>query len=92
MKTYEHFINGEYRSSSQTFETVNPATGQTVGEAARGTRADIDSAVVVAADTFHNTPWADLDGCERGQLRRRCGIKRMSNADCRMSEDGRRAA
>ena len=71
MKTYEHFINGEYRSSSQTFETVNPATGQTVGEAARGTRADIDSAVEVAADTFHNTPWADMDGRERGQLLRR---------------------
>ncbi|MBH05142.1 MAG: betaine-aldehyde dehydrogenase [Phycisphaeraceae bacterium] len=71
MKLYEHFINGEYRSSPQTFETINPATGQPIGEAARGTKADIDNAVQIAQDTFSNSAWPDMDGRERGQILRK---------------------
>jgi acyl-CoA reductase-like NAD-dependent aldehyde dehydrogenase len=70
VNVYRHFINGEFTGGEQTFVVTNPATGETIGLAARGTRADIERAVSVARETFRTTSWADMDGRLRGMLLR----------------------
>ncbi|MBI4026058.1 MAG: aldehyde dehydrogenase [Verrucomicrobia bacterium] len=78
MKTYQHFINGEFQGSHQTFEIRNPATGVTIGLAARGTGTEIAQAVDAARETFQTTSWGDMDGRLRGALLRNiaCVIRR----------------
>jgi len=51
--------SGEYR------ETVDPATGEAVGEAAVGSAADVDRAVGAARGAFPD--WRDTDPAERGR-------------------------
>ncbi len=45
-----HFIGGRFvpARSGKTFAVVNPATGETVGEAAEGDAADVEAAVAEA--------------------------------------------
>lgn len=71
MKTYKHFIAGQYQGGDQSFEINNPATGERIGLAARGAKFEIDQAVEVARETFRRTPWADMDGRLRGDLLRK---------------------
>ena len=81
MKTCQHFINGEYQNSAETFETVNPATGEVIATAARGAKAEIDLAVDVARETFMTTSWADMDGRLRGELLRNIARAIRRNAE-----------
>ena len=67
---FSHFIDGHEQKGSDRFDVTNPATGEIFGEAARGNRADIDTAVGVARRTFQKLTWRDLDGRERGNLLR----------------------
>ena len=71
MRTHKHFIHGQYQGGDHTFEIDNPATGERIGLAARGTKLEIDQAVDVARETFLKTAWADMDGRLRGELLRR---------------------
>ena len=49
-ETYEHYIGGEWTAGdgTETFESRNPATGETLGEFHRGTPSDIDRALAAA--------------------------------------------
>ncbi|XP_050293876.1 aldehyde dehydrogenase, mitochondrial [Anthonomus grandis grandis] len=65
------FINNEWVKSSTgaTFPTINPANGKVITEVQRGTKADIDKAVVAANEAFRlGSPWRTLDASERGRL------------------------
>ncbi len=55
-------------ASGETFETVNPATGQTLAQVALAGPEDVDRAVQAARQAFENGPWRKLSGEERGQL------------------------
>jgi acyl-CoA reductase-like NAD-dependent aldehyde dehydrogenase len=57
--------------SGKTFPNVNPATGETIGEAAEGTAADVETAVETAAKAQKD--WARLPARERGKLVAECG-------------------
>ena len=48
-QTYQHYIDGEWVDGhgSETFESENPATGETLGEFHQGTEADVREATVV---------------------------------------------
>ncbi|WP_139173594.1 aldehyde dehydrogenase family protein, partial [Natrialba sp. SSL1] len=48
----QHYIGGEWTdgSGSETFESVNPATGETLAEFQRGTEDDVDAALAAAND------------------------------------------
>ncbi|MEE6209833.1 aldehyde dehydrogenase family protein [Salarchaeum sp. III] len=50
MSTYNHYIDGEWVSGegAETFESANPATGETLGEFERATDADVDAAIDAA--------------------------------------------
>lgn len=59
------YINGEWVHSSnkQTFESINPATGEVLGEVADGTREDTKRAIDAAEEAFQS--WAQLTAFER---------------------------
>ncbi|MCB1447650.1 MAG: aldehyde dehydrogenase family protein, partial [Rhizobiaceae bacterium] len=59
----QHFIDGEYVPSAdgRTFPSVNPATGITIAEVARGGEAEIDLAVAAARRTFKSGVWSRMD-------------------------------
>lgn len=54
--------------SGKTFETKNPATGETLAVVAEGGKADIDAAVAAARGAFENGPWKKMTPSERGKL------------------------
>lgn len=54
--------------SGKMFETVNPATGDTICRVAEGDQADVDLAVKAARRALESKPWATMSGPERGRL------------------------
>src|SRR5215470_9330583 len=68
-KTYKLFIDGQWvdSESGKTFETPNPATGETLAEVAEGDKADIDKAVAAARKAFDGK-WSKMSARDRGRL------------------------
>jgi acyl-CoA reductase-like NAD-dependent aldehyde dehydrogenase len=67
-----HFIGGRYvpARSGQSFDVVNPATGEPVAKAALGDAADVDAAVRDAARA--QKEWAKMPARKRGALVHQC--------------------
>ncbi|MEJ2675359.1 MAG: betaine-aldehyde dehydrogenase [Acidihalobacter sp.] len=65
------YIDGGYRdaASGETFDTVNPATGETIARVQRAGREDIDLAVRSAQAGFER--WSRMSGTERGRILKR---------------------
>ena len=57
------FINGKWAdaASGKTFETPNPATGETLAHIAEGDAEDINRAVRAARRAFESGPWSQDD-------------------------------
>ncbi|MCT9096479.1 aldehyde dehydrogenase family protein [Haloarchaeobius sp. HME9146] len=66
-ETYQHYIGGEWTdgTSEETFESKNPATGETLGEFARGTPEDVETALQAADDAFEE--WRELSHIDRAE-------------------------
>jgi aldehyde dehydrogenase (NAD+) len=64
------FIAGKWQDSvsGKTFDTQNPATGETICQVAEGDKADIDLAVKAARRAFEEGPWPKTSAAERGRL------------------------
>jgi len=64
------FINGQWAdaASGKTFETPDPATGQTLARVAEGDAEDIDRAVRAARKAFEEGPWSRMTPSERGRI------------------------
>jgi len=64
---YQHYIDGEWVSGtgSETFESENPATGETLGAFERGTPEDVESAVDAADEAFEE--WRELSRIQRAE-------------------------
>ncbi|HHN78077.1 MAG TPA: aldehyde dehydrogenase family protein, partial [Phycisphaerales bacterium] len=64
---YGHYINGAFVESisGDVFETINPATEETLSVVARGTAEDVDAAVKAAREA--QPSWAALPAKERGK-------------------------
>ncbi|HEY3903792.1 MAG TPA: aldehyde dehydrogenase family protein [Streptosporangiaceae bacterium] len=63
------FINGQFvdAASGKTFETPNPATGETLAHVAEGDAEDINRAVSAARAAFDG-PWSRMTPSERGRI------------------------
>jgi phenylacetaldehyde dehydrogenase len=64
-------IDGEWveAASGQTFETINPATEEVLGEVAYGQAEDIERAVKAARRAFaDDSPWRRMNASDRGRL------------------------
>jgi phenylacetaldehyde dehydrogenase len=69
------FINGQWvdAASGKTFETPNPATGDTLARIAEGDAEDIDRAVRAARAAFDDGLWGRITPSERGRIIWRIG-------------------
>ena len=69
------FIDGQLvdAKSGKTFETVNPATSESLSTVAEGDAADIDLAVRAARRAFDDGPWSRMTPSERGRVIWRIG-------------------
>ena len=79
-RTDELFIDGRWRRTSVTLPIENPSTGETIGEIARGTSADIAEAVG-AANAALNGAWGRATAAERGRWLARLGELVKANAE-----------
>ncbi len=82
MKTYQQFINGEFRdsSSNEVFEVLNPFTEQVISTAPKGGTADAEAAL--AAATAAQTGWAARPASERaGYLKQMAAVIRANRVE-----------
>ena len=77
------FINGQWvdAASGKTFETLNPATGETLAHVAEGDAEDIDRAVRAARRAFEDGPWSRMTPSERGRIIWRIGDLILEHTD-----------
>ena len=77
------FINGQWSdaASGKTFETPNPATGETLARVAEGDAEDINRAVRAAREAFENGPWSRMTPSERGRIIWRIGDLILEHTD-----------
>jgi aldehyde dehydrogenase (NAD+) len=64
---YRHYIGGEWTDGegTETFESENPANGETLGEFRRGTEADVDRALAAADEAYEE--WRELSYIDRAE-------------------------
>lgn len=66
---YTHFVNGSFtkpaRRNDAFFQTINPATEDTLSEVSQGDQADVDKAVQAARAAL--PAWAGMNPAERGK-------------------------
>ena len=64
------FIDGRWveAASGRTFETPNPATGETLATIAEGDAEDINRAVTAARRAFDDGPWGRMTPSDRGRI------------------------
>ncbi len=64
------FVDGRFvdAASGRTFETENPATGQTIASVAEGDAADVDAAVRAARAAVEHGPWSRLSPGDRKRV------------------------
>ncbi|WP_207003112.1 aldehyde dehydrogenase family protein [Trinickia mobilis] len=69
MEEAKHFIGGGWAAASggETIAVIDPSDGETFAQLARGTAADIDSAVAAARAAFGGA-WGQSSAAERGRL------------------------
>jgi phenylacetaldehyde dehydrogenase len=69
------FIDGQWvnAASGKTFDTPNPATGETLAHIAEGDAEDINRAVRAARTAFEAGPWSRMTPSERGRVIWRIG-------------------
>lgn len=71
MNTIKHWINGKEVASEQTFENLNPATGEVICQVSSGGEVEINAAVKAAKEAFPK--WSKTPAKERARLMRKLG-------------------
>src|ERR1700727_1946252 len=69
--SHKLLIDGDWvqAASGQTFETINPASEETLAEVAHGEAEDIDRAVRAARAAFDDdSPWRRMNASDRGRM------------------------
>ncbi|XP_071784206.1 cytosolic 10-formyltetrahydrofolate dehydrogenase-like isoform X1 [Asterias amurensis] len=64
------FINNDFMDSEdgKTFDTINPADESVICKVAKGTKADVDTAVAAAKEAFEEGEWGKMNARDRGTL------------------------
>src|SRR5436853_2635186 len=80
-KTYRNFINGQWVAShsGQTFNNINPATGELLGRFPQSDASDIDAAVCAAREAYKS--WSLFPAPKRGELLYEFGHRLMQNKE-----------
>ena len=74
-RTRRHLIGGEWvdAAGGETFPALDPATGRTLVEVAKGSAEDVDRAVRAARAAFESGPWPAMTPAERARILWRVG-------------------
>jgi acyl-CoA reductase-like NAD-dependent aldehyde dehydrogenase len=80
-KTFQNYIGGEWvdSASGETFETTNPATGETIGVFPRSSVEDVDRAVEAAKDAYER--WRLVPAPRRAEILFRVGQRFIDHKD-----------
>jgi acyl-CoA reductase-like NAD-dependent aldehyde dehydrogenase len=83
LQKYKMLIGGEWVDSSdgETFESMNPYTGENWALFPRGTKDDADRAVAAARKAFTSGDWPKMTATQRGHLLRKLGDLVAKHAD-----------
>ncbi len=75
LQKYQMLIGGEWvdAAGGETFESMNPYTGENWAEFQRGTADDVDRAVAAARKAFTSGDWPKMTATQRGHLLRKLG-------------------
>lgn len=68
MKEIKLFINGQFRTSENSFISENPATGEPVAKVYLPSEKDIDEAVDCAEAAFYSQEWRSMDQNKRADI------------------------
>ena len=79
MTLIKHIINGQKVESKDTFQTVNPATGEVLAEVASGGQDEVNAAVAAAKAAFPG--WAATPVKERARLVKKLGELIAANVE-----------
>jgi aldehyde dehydrogenase (NAD+) len=80
-KTYRNYIGGEWveAAGAETFESTNPATGETIGAFPRSTVDDVDRAVEAAKEAYER--WRLVPAPKRAEILFRVGQRFIDRKD-----------
>ena len=70
LKKYQMYIDGKYvnAENNKTFESMNPATGESWATIPEASAKDVDLAVKAAHRAFTSGPWSTMLPTQRGKL------------------------
>jgi len=70
VKTYTHYINGEFvpAGTSTTLDVIDPAAESVIARVPDGSRDDVDRAAAAAREAFDAGPWKDTTAQDRGRI------------------------
>jgi len=68
LEAFQQFINGKFESANETFESIDPATGEVWASMPKANEADVDRAVQAAHTAFTTGVWPTLNASARGKL------------------------
>lgn len=81
LRTFQQYIDGKFEPGKQTFESVNPATGQPWAIMPAATAEDVDRAVKAAHRALNEGPWAIMNATQRGKLMMKLADLLVENND-----------
>ncbi len=68
LEVFQHYINGAFEDASDTFESLDPATGVAWAQMPMANETDVDRAVTAAHLAFTAGVWPTLNASARGKL------------------------
>ena len=68
LEVFQHYINGAFEDASETFESLDPATGVAWAQMPMANETDVDRAVTAAHLAFTTGVWPTLNASARGRL------------------------
>jgi aldehyde dehydrogenase (NAD+) len=68
LKSFQHYIDGQFSDAADRFESINPATGAAWATMPAASAADVDRAVKAADRALFSPEWAGLSASQRGKL------------------------
>ena len=68
MQRFQHYIDGNFEDGSESFESLNPASGEPWAIMPAASAEDVDRAVRAADRAFTDPTWSGLTATQRGKL------------------------
>ncbi|OBY28092.1 aldehyde dehydrogenase [Leisingera sp. JC1] len=68
MQSFQQYIGGAFEDASETFESLDPASGKAWAQMSAASAADVDRAVKAAEAAFFSPEWAGMSATQRGKL------------------------